>query len=152
MRRLRKFLALSPADRRLAAEAAVLLTAASLTLSLLPFRLVARWLEKPAGQGRPDPDPVLLRPAPEPALVRPIGHAVVRAARHLPWRPLCLPQALATRAMLRRRGLPSTLYFGVALEGRERVMTAHAWVTVGETGVIGAPARDAFTVLARYAG
>lgn len=64
--------------------------------------------------------------------------------------PLCLPQALAARVMLRRRGIPSSLYFGIRLDGDDRAMRAHAWVTAGATGVVGVPATDEFTVLARY--
>jgi len=107
----------------------------------VPFRHVARWLGNLDAEAATDGDAVLPRA---------VGRAVERAARHLPWHPLCLPQALASRAMLRRRGIPSTLYFGMRLEGPGRVMRAHAWLTVGSVGVIGVPAAADFTVLARY--
>lgn len=139
--RWRRFRELTPQDRALALEAVALLTLASLLLALVPFRQVARWLGDLDREVEGDTAP---------ARARAIGRAVIRAAPHLPWHPLCLPQALAARAMLRRRGIPSTVYFGMRLEGPERIMQAHAWVTAGSTGVVGMSGIDRFTVLARY--
>ncbi|WP_428245402.1 lasso peptide biosynthesis B2 protein [Ferrovibrio sp.] len=141
LRRWRKFRALPPGEQALALEAAAWLALASPLLLLLPFRHVARWLGDLDKETEVGGDPVLSRA---------VGRAVGRAARHLPWHPMCLPQALAARAMLWRRGIPSTLYFGVRLEGAERVMRAHAWVTTGVTGVVGVPAAGEYTVLARF--
>lgn len=137
----RKFRALPPGERALALEAAAWLSLASPLLLLLPFRYVARWLGDLDRETEADGDP---------ALSRAVGRAVGRTARHLPWHPLCLPQALAARAMLWRRGIPSTLYFGVRLQGADRTMNAHAWVTTGTTDVVGVPAAGEFTVLARF--
>lgn len=141
MGRLRRFLALPATQRLLTIEAALCLAIASLMLALLPFRLVARRL---GSQGE------LAEPDVEPARLRLIGHAVGRAARHLPWRPLCLPQAMAAQAMLRRRAIASTLHFGAKRESQDPVVRAHAWLTAGNSGVIGAPDQDEFTVLARF--
>ncbi len=140
-RRWRKFRALAPRDRSLVLEAAVLLTLASPLVFVVPFRHIARWLGVLNHDTVPDADP---------AHMRAIGNAVTRVARHLPWRPLCLPQALAARAMLRRRGIPSTFYLGMRLEEGTRNMRAHAWVTAGTIDVIGGQGADQFTVLARY--
>jgi hypothetical protein len=158
MRRLRKVLALPSADRRLAAEAMVWLTLSQLLLAILPFRWIAIGLGPLARErvdGAASPDNLMRR-----IHVRKIGHAVERVARHLPWAALCLPQALAARAMLGRRGIPATVHFGMALSDEEttdqdvtvggRRMLAHAWVTVGETGVVGAPAAGRFAVIARF--
>lgn len=139
--RFRKFSTLSPRDRALAVEAAIMLALASLLLAVLPFRHVARWL------GRLDREKGIQK---GPASLLPIGQAVERAARHLPWQPLCLPQAMAARAMLWRRGIASTLHFGMKLDGPDRTMRAHAWLTVGTTGVVGGAIADEFTVLARF--
>ena len=51
-----------------------------------------------------------------------------------PWmNALCLPRALATHAMLRRRGIASRLCLGIVRE--ERKLTAHAWVEVGDNKI-----------------
>ncbi len=47
-------------------------------------------------------------------------------ARRLPRRPTCLAQALAVGWMLRRRGIATTLRFGVRVA--DGVFTAHAWL------------------------
>ncbi len=56
-----------------------------------------------------------------------IGWATVRAARHVPFKAVCLPQAMAARIMLRRRDVPSVLHFGAA-KGRNKQIDAHAWL------------------------
>lgn len=158
MRRLRKFLALSLADRRLAAEAAVCLSFAQMALAVLPFRWIALGLG-PLAHERTNQTAEPLDPV-RSAQLRGIGWAIERTARHLPWTALCLPQALAARAMLGRRGIPATVHFGMALFDNEttdqaataggRRMLAHAWVTVGKTGVVGTPAAGRFAVVARF--
>jgi hypothetical protein len=77
---------------------------------------------------------------------RRVGGIVERLAQVLPWHPVCLPQAIAVRAMLRRRGIDSTLHLGIAsLEP----LSAHAWVTVGEAVVQGGSIRSV-TKVARF--
>jgi hypothetical protein len=68
-----------------------------------------------------------------------------------PWvNALCLPRALATHAMLRRRGIASRLCLGVARQ--DQALIAHAWVEIGEGDVV--VDRDArrFTPLAQFGG
>ena len=63
---------------------------------------------------------------------------------------LCLPRALATHAMLRRRGITSRVCLGVAREQDKFV--AHAWVEVGKERVVAGPGAGAFTRLAEFGG
>lgn len=149
MQRLHRLTALSPADRRLTVEAAVWLTVACAVLALLPFRWIAARLGTLEGGGTP---PSLPADARQRAMARRIGQAVQRVASRLPWPARCLPQAIAAKAMLQRRGIACVVHFGMRLsdDAPGRRMEAHAWVTVGETGVIGIPASTGFTVLARF--
>ena len=124
---------MSGAERWLIAEAVVSLGVARAAILVVPFRWIAPWLKrKPRGPRRSTP--------PDPALTGRIGRAVTTAAHHLPWQAVCLPQAMAAKFMLARRGCPSTLHFGVARTGADQ-LTAHAWlearnsIVVGETGV-----------------
>src|ERR1700722_3274591 len=50
---------------------------------------------------------------------------------------LCLPRALATHAMLRRRGITSRVCLGVARQ--QTKLAAHAWIEVGDDAAIGSP-------------
>ncbi len=70
---------------------------------------------------------------PEP---RALGLAVQRAARVLPWHSTCLARALATQVLLRRRGVPSRIVFGVR-RSPAREFEAHAWVEYDGAIVIG---------------
>ena len=61
--------------------------------------------------------------------------AVASAAHHLPFELLCLPQALATKYLLRK--VPSlTLEIGVAIDS-SKTFQAHAWVEKNGSFVIG---------------
>lgn len=144
MRRLRKFLALSRADRRCLAEAVVWLGLARLALLLLPFRCIARRLGRLMNR---TPEEAGAAPA---ALLDRVSWAVTTASRHLPWDCLCLAQALAGKAMLKRRGVPSTLYLGLA-RGAEAQMQAHAWLRCGERVLTGRQGMAGFTVIATFA-
>jgi len=81
------------------------------------------------------------------SVAREIQYAVESAARHLPWKPVCFPQAVAAQWMLRRRAVPSTLYLGIdPAEGYD----AHAWVRAGTVMVTGGPRRG-HTVVSSFA-
>src|SRR5882757_1293898 len=47
-------------------------------------------------------------------IAKEIGWAITRAARHMPFAAVCLPQAMAARMMLTRRGVHCVLHFGAA--------------------------------------
>lgn len=123
------------------AEAAALLTLAGLALRLLPFRRLARRLGRWT-QATPD-DPAA---AAAPAEIAAVSRAVARARRRLPWRPACLAQAVAGSVMLGRRGVSSTIHFGVDNAGGFR---AHAWLTAAGRGVTGGDVAPTFKPIAR---
>jgi hypothetical protein len=137
-----RFLLLPPADRRRATEAAAELIRASLELRLVPSSRVASLL----GTVRLDEtvEHVGAEQLREAGLT---GRDVARAARHLPWHPTCLRQALAVRRMLLRRGISSQLHLGVT---SPTVGEAHAWVTVGGEPVVGRPGLERFVPLAAF--
>ncbi len=82
------------------------------------------------------------------ARARAVGRMIARVERRLPWKSNCLVEALAARAMLRRRRIASVLHFGVTRsEGR---LTAHAWLEAGEGCVCGGREAAGFTHLAGF--
>jgi hypothetical protein len=140
---------LSNSRRLLLAEAVYWLGAARVALIAIPFRdLAARF----GGVCTPEQAKAL---APrkysesDHAIAREVGWAVTRAARYVPFRAVCLPQAIAAQAMLRRRGVASVMHFGVATH-KNAPMDAHAWLDVGEIEVTGFPVRDDFVELVRF--
>jgi len=144
MSRLRKFLALPLADRGCLVEAGLWLGLARLAILVLPFRWIARGLGRQMVRSPEDAG------AASAALLDRISWAVATASRHLPWDCLCLAQALAAKAMLKRRGMPSTLYLGLAKDG-EAQLQAHAWLRCGKRILTGQRGMAGFTVIATFA-
>ena len=111
-------------------EAAVLLLLVRAGLSLLPFTTLRRSLRYYSDSAR--------SAAPSHgSLVPRVAWAVMAAARRLPMRTTCLVESLTGDAMLRRRGLSSTLRFGVR-PPNGGALAAHAWVEHDGTVVFGA--------------
>lgn len=66
-----------------------------------------------------------------------------------PWmNALCLPRALAAHAMLRRRGIASSLCLGVTRQNG--AVTAHAWVEIGKDKIAGESGAEVFTRVAAF--
>ena len=133
----RRFRALDWADRRLLAEAAFRLLTAFCLLKVRPFgRLAATLGDSRQGAGVSDDE------------VRRVGWAVEAAARHLPLKLSCLPQAFAASWMLIDRGARPQLYFGVA--GARSDFESHVWVDVAGVPVVGHRVAAGFTPLAVF--
>lgn len=75
--------------------------------------------------------------------------AVNAFADRAPWRAVCFQRGLAAHAMLRRRGLPSTLHYGVR-NTEDAQLKAHVWVTVGPHPVVGVAEAAQFHRLASF--
>ncbi len=72
----------------------------------------------------------------------------MRSAPRMPFRAKCFEQGLAAVWLLRRRGVATTLHYGMARQ--EGKLVAHVWVTVGERGLIGSENSEDFRELARF--
>ena len=146
-RMARRYLRLPMRDRMLLLEAVMRLAMARLSLIFVPFSVLASRL---GAVERADPDSSVAPPLPlqQQEAVRKIGWAVTRAARYIPFRAVCLPQAIAAKAMLRRRGIASVMHFGVA-KTREK-MDAHAWLDAGRIEVTGYPVEASYVEVARF--
>ena len=142
MKRLRRLVRLPVRERGALLSALAWCSAASLAVRLFPFRRLAGYLGRHMAESAHEQDPACRREA------RRIGWAVATAARHLPWKPVCLPQAVAAQWMLRRLGIPSTLYLGIDPKGN---YDAHAWVRAGKEIVTGGPAIQRYAVVSTFA-
>src|SRR5438445_7827564 len=140
MKRLGKFLRLSPAERVLLLEATLLLGAIGLGLRLLPFGRLRRLLDRLSRprhglhrQGR--------------LSAARIAWAVERMSRVVPGARSCLVQALAAQVLLARRGHEACVRIGVArpLDGS---LEAHAWVESDGAVLLGGQPAPHFTPLA----
>ena len=126
-----------------AAEAAALFHTFRLVLRFVPLRKL-KWVLGTEGEPAPIPS------AEEILQLPPVALAVRRAIRRsaASHEDTCLPQSLAGRIMLRRRGLPSALSLGTRREDGE--FKFHAWVSTGglPLNVGGGPRRH--TVLTTF--
>jgi hypothetical protein len=137
-RKLQSFCRLGVAERRLVLEAALMLALARLVVLTMPFRLIVPWLRRsPAARDCDE------------TLPRAVGQAVTRAARNVPWNAVCLPQALAAKAMLARRGCGSAFHLGAKLDPDGQI-SAHAWLIAGGRIVVGASGMRGMAPLARF--
>src|SRR5690242_4732995 len=133
---IRRF-GLLPRNRRtLLIEAVFWLAFARIALIAVPFRhLAPRFgtVHKPGDAAAKPPTS-----AGETELAREVSWAVTRAARYVPFRAVCLPQAIAAKAMLDRRRVASVMHFGVATKS-DGPLDAHAWLDAGPVEVTGYP-------------
>ena len=129
-------------DYALLAEVLAVLTASSLAIRLLTFRIVMKLAGWPLQHDRLSLDR-------QHAVCMRIRWAVIAWAKRLPWRPVCFPQGLATQWLLRRRDVPSVLCYGAKPDETGKLI-AHVWVCVGETIVIGGETVQGMGVLARF--
>jgi hypothetical protein len=151
-RGLRRFAQVGNRRRLLSVEATVWLFLARMALLVVPFPRIARHLGEFVAptDARARQLPTYVSPE-HILLAKEIGWAVTRAARYLPFEAVCLPQAIAARTMLRRRGIGSVLHFGVAtLKDADRHLHAHAWLDAGGIEITGYPVAGEFTEVASF--
>jgi hypothetical protein len=78
-----------------------------------------------------------------------IRWAIDAWSARVPWRAVCFQRGLAAHRMLRRRGLPSILHYGVAQEPASG-LKAHVWVSLDGVDVIGGEEAAKFSCLATF--
>lgn len=139
----RRYRALPPARRRLLREALASLFLARAALAFVPFRRLA------AGLGEMDTDSVAEIPEAEGQVAADIAWAIQATASRVPWDSRCLAQAMAGYRMLWKRGIPSTVYFGVKKDP-QAPFSAHAWLRCGAFIVTGEAGHADYRVLCRF--
>ena len=138
----RKLWQLSWRDRVSLVEAIFWLALAALAIAVLPFAHLGRLALFPVcGQTPAHPRRL--------AETRRVRWAVVACARRVPWRAMCFEQGLAVQFMLRRRGIPSVLFYGAAPDD-QRGLSAHVWVRDCDVDVIGGETASRYAVLANF--
>lgn len=126
------------ADKWLLVQVYGLLGVTRLAINTLSFKRLARYfgphkVETPADV-----------PAEHLAAARHIAWAIRRVSPYTPWKSNCFPQALTAKILLRRRGIPSTLYLGAAFKEDKSGLEAHAWLRCGPLYVTGGKGDEKF--------
>ncbi len=136
----RKFVSLSPAERRLLADAALCVAFVRLGLWLMPFQNLRRLLARRADRSGLSVHSPKLTP-------ERITWAVRASSRFVP-QATCLTQALAAQVLLQREGYPAHLRLSIALEKSK--LQSHAWVESQGKIVIGGSSLERLTSLPNF--
>ena len=123
-------------NRLLVLEAIVALLPAALAVRFMPFARVVEGRRK-VSRRRGSADP------------RRLARMVEIARGKVPWRAKCFESALCLRAMLRRRGIPSTLHYGIG-SAEDGALNAHVWLSVGGEVMIGGENAAQFACVATF--
>lgn len=143
MSRLHKFYSLPGLHKKLFIEAAIYLSLASILIKLLPFRYLSKLLGAHMAMRIKPLDQIDIE------MIQIIGLSVQKAAKSMPWRPLCLPQAIAAKLMLKNRVIASTLFMGVSKKNGGQ-LHAHAWLNVDKVTVTGECNKNNYKILASF--
>ena len=123
MRRLTKFWSLSRREKSFLCEASILLLLSNSCVRAIAFRHIDRFLRARWNDG------------PQSAMreyeIKLVQRSILRAAKVLPWKGLCLSRSIAEFIMLRRRGIPAVMFAGVRVSD-DSSLHAHAWVETGQ--------------------
>jgi hypothetical protein len=136
-----KWLRLDRTRKMLFCEAYIYMGIARFQVLTRPFKRIAKNLRT---TGEPE-----IESAIDPVVIRQVAWALRIAARFTPWKSNCLAQGLAAWRMLKRRGLPSVLYFGVAKDETDQ-MIAHAWLRSGDYFVCGGDGSKRYAVTGAF--
>ncbi|MEO5599175.1 MAG: lasso peptide biosynthesis B2 protein [Novosphingobium sp.] len=151
-KRVRRLFHLSWRGKFLVFEATTMLALARVWLLVRPFQRIAGQLGRAVPTSQPDDTAQHLLAEPQITQARQVSAAVRWIARFAPFRAVCIHQSIAAKMMLRRRGIPSTMYFGVArnIEDGKIKLTAHAWVRAGQIEMTGFDEAELFQEIARF--
>jgi len=130
--RVRKFIDLPAADRRLLGLAVASLVKARLAVMFVPVRKILQPVTPWAGAQDTD--------------TAKISWAVETAGRIVPAADNCLVRAIAGREMLARRGISSQIRLGVAKNSSD-LLRAHAWLECGDRIITGESERRNYAAL-----
>jgi hypothetical protein len=129
-------------EQLLFTEAWCLLAVSRFMLVFMPFKKIIPKVSKP--------DPAVVQPCTAAnTLLFLVKTAVGRACRYSPWRTKCFEQALAAKMMLKRRGVVTTIFFGVLKDDANK-LNAHAWLKSADIVVTGGGNLEAYTVLGSF--
>ena len=141
MGKLGTLLALDRRDRVATFEALFALAVAQVLVRIVPPR---KWRDRFGPSSSLSASGAIGKDQLEPA--RRVRFAIARAARNLPTDPNCLPQALAARRMLERRGIESSLFIGAERDEQGKAHF-HAWLKVGSEWVTGLCDEERYVLL-----
>jgi len=129
-------------QRGLVVEAFCLLRLTRAASFWLPFRYLVPYLGAVQKES-----PVTVNPSQE-HLLKQVGWSVRSTSQYTPWVSNCMAQAMVAKFILRRRGIPSTLYIGVSKT--DELLAGHAWLRAGTKIITGGGALSRYKQVIRF--
>ncbi len=126
----------------LVVEASFWLLVARLALLLLPFRVLADFLDTPLRHLQPEG-------ACRSRQRKEVQWAINRAAGFLPGQSTCFARGIAAFRMCRARGIDSVLLYGANVSPTQG-LRAHVWLRDGIYGITGHDVAADYRVIARF--
>lgn len=134
------------ADKWLVAQVYILLGITRLAINTLPFPRLENFLGQRMEETEINVARTDLRQA------RRIAWAIHAVSAYTPWESNCFPQGLTAKILLRRRGIPSTLYMGARFKhDEESTLGGHIWLRCGPLYVTGGNGSRDFGAIASFA-
>lgn len=141
--KINKFFIITPSERKIFLEAIFFLSTSCLLIKIIPFRYLSTLLNFN------EANKISENQVCDMAAIEQVSKSIQRAVNNLPWKSVCLPQAITAKLMLRRRKTSSILYLGLEKKEEGR-LGAHAWLRAGNSVVTGGVGKDNFTVVASF--
>lgn len=138
-----KYISLSKKERHLFHQSLVLLISWKIRILILPMERYAKYF------GEKGKEIITEGVSNEDMLIK-CTRAVRRADSLLPWNSKCLTQAIATKRLLERYDIKSTLFLGVGKDEHQKLI-AHAWLKSGKRILSGEKGHERFTIVAKFA-
>jgi hypothetical protein len=135
----------------MAVEAFVLLAMFRVALAVVPVHQIMRAVtrERMGARGRANGVDEGEATERDIAIAMRVRWAIEAVGRHSAVGFVCFPQTLAAYVMLRRRGVASTMVYGVA-RSPEGELIAHTWLVVGGRSVVGGEGSGGFAEVERW--
>ena len=144
MRKIIKFFKLNGQERKLLIEALYFLFVSQLMIKLVPFRKISKILGKPEKEeyivAKKEDNPEVCRELEQ------ISKIIRLAANGIFWDSKCLARAIAAKRLLKRRKISSTVFLGI-VDGEEKKLLAHAWISSGGIIITGEKGIENYRVI-----
>lgn len=121
----------------------LLLNVAGAANLLLPFKVYARFLGEINSESARNPQDIDWQ------YVDRVSQHIKNVSKVSPVEFKCLVQATVGKVLLAKKGMESTLYFGVKKDAIQN-LKAHAWLRVGPKIVLGGEVADEYNVVSRF--
>jgi|GEM_PF-111338 len=144
--KLLNYFKLSNQKKFLFIEAFISISISRFLIIFFAFKTIAKKLGSHQQESPLEIDPTMQLKAIE------IEKVIKKVSLYTPFRSLCFEQALCCKIMLKRRNIPSTIYFGLAKKssGDSSRLKAHAWLRSGQHILTGKRGKNNFKVVSFF--